>query len=384
MADRQTVNSRGDIAALEPRQTRYRAWDAQMPGLCVRVQPSGSRTWFFEYRDPGGSRQAVKIGNADRLSPADARKAARQFGLDPAADKRNAKAERAAKQAEKEASALRTVGAYLTNEYQPNHLDATRTGDATADRIRKAWASLLDRDMAQIAVLDLERVRRGRLQSGLKPQTINRDWSALRALLHSARRAGLIADVPELRKLKENDAERIRWLGQRDPSERDRFLTALVDTPEPARTVVTIAYWTGMRRGEVFSLEWGDIDFERGQITVRPETAKTGSSRHIPLHPTLAEHMGGLYRVNDLICPSPQTGAKMTTIKTAWSSLTTRANLIDFRLHDVRHDFASRLVMNGTDLYVVKDLLGHSTIQLTERYAHLAPERHKQALEGLG
>ncbi len=384
MADRLTVNSRGDIAALEPRQTRYRAWDAQTPGLCVRVQPSGSRTWFYEYRDPSGARQAVKIGSADRISPADARKAARQFGLDPAADKRKAKADRAAKQAEKDAAALRTVGAYLQNEYQPNHLDATRSGDATADRVRKAWASLLDKDMAQITVLDLERVRRGRLQEGIKPQTLNRDWSALRAMLHSARRAGLISDVPELRKLKENDAERIRWLGQRDPGERDRFLAALEDTPEPARTVVVIAYWTGMRRGEVFSLEWADIDFARGQITVRPETAKTGSARHIPLHPTLAEHLTGLYRISDLVCPSPQTSERMTTIKTAWRSLTTRANLNDFRLHDVRHDFASRIVQNGTDLYVVKDLLGHSSITLTERYAHLAPERHKQALEGLG
>ena len=384
MAERITVNSRGDIAALEPRTTRYRAWDAQVPGLCIRVQPSGSRTWFYEYRAPDGAKQSTKVGDANRLGPADARKEARRFGLDPAADKRKAKTQRVARQAEKEAATKRTISAFLDADYLPNHLATTRSGDATADRIRKAWSGILDKDMAELSLLDIERVRRSRREAGLNAQTLNRDWSALRALLNTARRAGLISSVPEVRKIKEDDAKRVRWLGQRDPQERERFLAALATTPEPARTAVTIAYWTGMRRGEVFALEWSDIDFSRGQITVRPESAKTGSARHIPLHPALADHLTKLHRVSALVCPSPKTGGKLTHIKSAWSSLTDKAGLTDFRLHDVRHDFASRLVMKGTDLYVVRDLLGHSTIQLTERYAHLAPERHKQAMEALG
>ncbi len=397
MADRITVNSRGDIAALEPRKTRYRAWDAKQPGLCVRVQPSGSRTWFYEYRPPGGTKQSVKVGDADRMSPADARRAARAFGIDPAADKRLEKQEREAERAEKAAAALRTIRAYLDEDYYPNHLSTARSGNITKSRILNAWAELLDKDMSELCTLDIKRVSNRRFKAGITKQTFNRDWAALRALLNSACEDGLISSAPKFKPYKEPDNKRVRWLGQRDPKERERFLEALKTTREPARTVITIAYWTGLRRSEVFSLEWSDIDFAYEQINVRGETTKSGKARHIPLHPTLAEHLSGLrsqrmrvashspqlHGVSALVCPGSLSGKRLKQINRAWSSLTERAGLSDFRLHDVRHDFASRLVMNGTDLYVVRDLLGHSTTKLTERYAHLSPEHLKQAMEAL-
>ncbi len=240
MSTRISINSRSDIDALEPRKTRFRAWDAQLPGLCVRVAPSESRTWYYEYRDGQGARQAVKIGSADRLNPGDARKAARSLGLDPAADKRTAKAERASEDAKKKLAKRRTVRAYLDNDYGPNHLTTTRTGDASSARIKASWAELLDRDMATIGMLDIERIRRSRAAAGVSAQSINRDWNALRALLNSARRAGLIQSLPEVRRLKETDAKRIRWLGQRDgiekkaTGERARFLAALEDMQAPS------------------------------------------------------------------------------------------------------------------------------------------------------
>ena len=72
---------------------------------------------------------------------------------------------------------------------------------------------------------------------------------------------------------------------------------------------------------------------------------------------------------------NPKTGKPFTSIKTAWSALMQRAQLKDFRFHDCRHDCASRLVMAGVPLIRVRDILGHSTITLTERYAHLAPNK---------
>lgn len=393
MTDRISINSRSDIDALEPRKTRYRAWDAQLPGLCIRVAPSGSCTWYYEYRDGSGNRQAVKIGSADQINPGDARRATRCLGLDPAADKRSAKADRAKEDALGKLVKKRTVRAYLENDYGPNHLSTTRTGDASVARIMGTWVELLDKDMATVGLLDIERVRRSRLLAGVSAQTINRDWTALRALLNSARRAGLIQSLPEVRRLKENDAKRIRWLGQRDEvenqamGERERFLEALENMPSlagPAHSAIVVAYWTGMRRGEVFALEWRDVDFGRKQITVRAENAKSGKGRHIPLHPRLATYLAELDRTHDLLVPSLATGEKLTQINRSWATLCKRAQVSDFRFHDLRHDFASRLVMNGTDLYVVRDLLGHSSILLTERYAHLSPEQHHAAIEALG
>ncbi|PHO04171.1 hypothetical protein CSC82_11595 [Rhodobacteraceae bacterium 4F10] len=387
-----TINSRSDIDALEPRKSRYRAWDAQVPGLCVRVAPSGSRVWYYEYRDPSGARQAVKLGSADRMNPGDARREARKLGLDPAAAKREAKAKRAETQAAKEAAKKRTVSHFLAHGYA-EHLKTTRSGDATAARIRSAWAGLLERDMATLVPLDIERERRKALGRGLSPQTVNRDWNALRALLNAARKAGLISSVPEVAAIKGADNKRVRWLGQLDrvdnmeQGERERFLTAVEDMGSlawSARVAITTSYWTGLRRGEVFTLEWRDIDLERAQLTVRAENAKSGKSRHVPLHETIVGFLANLDRTSPLVVPSQATGKPLTQIKRSWATLCKRAELTDFRFHDLRHDFASRLVMAGTDLYVVRDLLGHSTIQLTERYAHLAPEHHKAAVEALG
>jgi integrase len=67
--------------------------------------------------------------------------------------------------------------------------------------------------------------------------------------------------------------------------------------------------------------------------------------------------------------------------KTSWTNLRKRAGIEDFRFHDLRHTFVSKLVMAGVDLYTIKELMGHSTIQMTERYAHLGPEHKAKAVE---
>ncbi len=77
------------------------------------------------------------------------------------------------------------------------------------------------------------------------------------------------------------------------------------------------------------------------------------------------------------------TGARFDNIKRSWGQLRDRAGISDFRFHDLRHTFASKLVMAGVDLYVIKELMGHSTIQMTERYAHLAPQYKANAVEKL-
>ena len=76
-------------------------------------------------------------------------------------------------------------------------------------------------------------------------------------------------------------------------------------------------------------------------------------------------------------------GKPFTDVKRSWASLVERAKITDFHLHDFRHDFASRLVMGGVNIYAVKELLGHSTVQMTERYSHLAPDHLVGAVEVL-
>jgi integrase len=195
--------------------------------------------------------------------------------------------------------------------------------------------------------------------------------------------------------LEVEDDKRVRWLGQRDAheehdrGERERFMAALNRAPDYLQIITHTALMTGMRRGEIFSLTWGEVDFERDQITVRAHTSKTAKTRHVPIHADLKARLQTWKKTKkgakptDLVVPSPVTGARLDSVKKAWAALCSDAGVVDFHLHDCRHDFASRLVMRGVDLYAVRDLLGHSSVKLTERYSHLAPEVHRAAIEVL-
>jgi site-specific recombinase XerD len=98
---------------------------------------------------------------------------------------------------------------------------------------------------------------------------------------------------------------------------------------------------------------------------------------------TLSRWKGQLKRTasNDLVFPSPKNGKKMGSCKSSWNSLMKRANIENFRWHDMRHDFASQLVMKGADLNTVRELMGHADMKMTLRYAHLAPNVKMKAVE---
>jgi integrase len=147
------------------------------------------------------------------------------------------------------------------------------------------------------------------------------------------------------------------------------------------KPLVILSLNTGMRRGELFALTWDSVDLAAGRITVHGSTAKSGTTRHIPLN---AEALATLRGWRDqtgaatgLIFPA-RSGEALTHVRRAWESVLRAAGITRFRWHDQRHTFASKLVMAGVDLNTVRELLGHSDYAMTQRYAHLAPE-HKAA-----
>ena len=131
------------------------------------------------------------------------------------------------------------------------------------------------------------------------------------------------------------------------------------------------------------------MGLEAKMLTVVAETAKSGHTRRVPLNAEAFEVLStwqkrqGKPGSDALVFPGPS-GERMTRIDTAWGSLMKAAGLKNFRLHDCRHHFASKLVQAGVDLYTVKDLLGHSEIAMTERYSHLAPDNLRAAVEKVG
>lgn len=114
-------------------------------------------------------------------------------------------------------------------------------------------------------------------------------------------------------------------------------------------------------------------------LTVRCENAKSGKQRHIPLN---AEALAVMKQWQSQAGDSGRIfGVK--GVKSAWQKLLAAANIENFRFHDLRHHFASRLVMAGVDLNTVRELLGHADLVMTLRYAHLAPEHLASAVEKL-
>ena len=143
-----------------------------------------------------------------------------------------------------------------------------------------------------------------------------------------------------------------------------------------------LAMNTGMRRGELFSLRWQNVNLERDFLTIEAANAKSGKARHIPLNQKAKSALTN-WRGD---CESPlwvfegKPEQPLTDIKKAWSTVLEEARIKDFRFHDLRHHFASRLVMAGVDLNTTRELLGHGSLDMTLRYSHLAPEHKAKAV----
>lgn len=150
------------------------------------------------------------------------------------------------------------------------------------------------------------------------------------------------------------------------------------------RPIVITALSTGMRRGEILSLTWKQVDLEHGFIFL--ERTKSGKRREIPISSVLKETLTVLPRDPEIpwVFYNLRTKKPLQDVKGSFASALKAAEISDFHFHDLRHTFASHLVMGGTPLATVSQLLGHSDISMTMRYAHLSPSHQAAAVESLG
>jgi integrase len=134
---------------------------------------------------------------------------------------------------------------------------------------------------------------------------------------------------------------------------------------------------------ELLSLTWADVDFRRHDITVRAAYVKNGASRSVPMNAVLLSTLqtcrmtAGAAEIPVFRTP---TGTPYKNFRTAFERAVATAGIADFTFHDLRHTFASRLVMAGADLPTVQALMGHKTIAMTRRYTHLTTEHKHRAV----
>jgi integrase len=220
--------------------------------------------------------------------------------------------------------------------------------------------------------------------------------------------------ISKIKSLQEHDSEqKVRYL---KPDERKRLFAALDKRETEMRAareshnawlaergraalpelgkfadyfkpLIIVALYTGIRRGDIFGLQWCDIDFNAKTITLRASKTKSGKMNRIPMNSLVYNTLDVWKQQNSdampaaLVFPSPKTGKRFNNCNSAWESLLKEADIQNFRWHDMRHDFASQLVMSGVDLNTVRELLGHADLKMTLRYAHLAPSAMAKAVE---
>jgi integrase len=386
------------LKKIEPRDKPFEIRDTRLTGFLLRVQPSGVATFYVEY----GRGQRYRLGRADAVKPDAARTRAKQIladayhGRDPMAEKRKAKSH--------------TFRSFIEEAYRPWAEANIRTSANTIGRLKANFPDLQNKKLADITPWLVEKWRAARLKSGTKPSTVNRDLDDLRSSLGKAVAWGLLDSHPlgsvkrsrvdtkaAVRFLSDDEETRLREaLGAREErirAERDsanrwrheRGYGLLQDLRACAfadylTPMVLLSLHTGLRRGEVFNLKWPDVDLDRANLTVHGTGAKSQQTRHVPLNEEALAVLKGWRdqtKGDGLVFPG-KNGERFNNIRRSWSSVLEVAEISVFRWHDLRHTFASRLVMAGVDLNTVRELLGHSDYAMTLRYAHLAPE-HKAA-----
>lgn len=146
--------------------------------------------------------------------------------------------------------------------------------------------------------------------------------------------------------------------------------------------MVKFALYTGKRRGEILTLRWKDIDFENHRMTFHGMNTKSGKGQTLPIGQKAYEVLSGAMTLKncDYVFPSQNGPYKPGSFNSIWKNIRRKAG-ITIRFHDLRHAYASYLASSGkVDIYTLKELLGHSTIETTQGYAHLVNGALKRAV----
>jgi integrase len=239
--------------------------------------------------------------------------------------------------------------------------------------------------LQRITAKDIENYKLGRIDR-VMASTVNRELALISNMFRKAIEWDYLKMTPtaQIKKIK-TGVRHFRYLSH---EEAERLLESCRQSSNPQLHVfVATALNTGMRLGELTALEWKDIDLKRGTIRVdnkQDHHTKNYETRTIPMNDQLCEVLGKHpRRLDSPYVFARENGEKFRKMRTSFENAVKRAGIPHVRFHDLRHTFASHLVMGGVDIRAVQELLGHKDIRVTMRYAHLAPDHMKNAVRVL-
>ena len=352
-------------------------FDEVQRGFLLEIRKSGGKTFYQRYTNGRGQTRQIKIGAAGILNVSVARRRGREIvaqallGTDPHEERVKLRS-------------IPTLHQVVRERYLP-HVKGYKRSWRTDETVLRLHIlpTMGNRFLDEVTREDIEKLLSRLAGRGYSTGMTNRVTIVLRHLFNLCRqwRVAGVAENPTVGIRIAPDVCRERFLTK----EEARFLVLSIEQDEnkPAAQAIMLLLLTGARRNEVTFARWEHLDWERRRLLV--PLSKSGKPRRIPLNGSALDLLRSIQPVtgNPYIFPSEVTGRPSASLHFPWDRIRRRAELPDVRLHDLRHSFASFLVNEGTSLYTVQKMLGHSTSRYTERYSHLTDETLSKAAEVL-
>jgi site-specific recombinase XerD len=362
-------------ALLTPAKGNKVYYDSEVKGFGCRVTAAGARAFVLNYRNRLRHEKRFTIGSFPDWKTVVAREEAKELkkqidrGEDPLAEV----------QAGRDAPTV----ADLCQRYAEEHLPKKRPSSQVDDRSAISMyvlPALKHLKVAEVTFSDIDGLHRKITNTG-KLHRANRVLSLLAKMFALSIRWGWRTDNPAKGVERNPEHKRTRYLSS---EELVRLSEALASYPDQnAANIVRLLLLTGARRGEVLSAKWADFDLENGVWTKPGATTKQKTEHRVPLSAPARQLLSELAVEGKYVFPG-RNGGPSGKMQLHWAKISANADLHGVRIHDLRHTFASHLVIGGTSLPIIGALLGHSSPATTARYAHLSDDPLRQATERVG
>ena len=339
--------------------------DTECRGLVIEVRSTGGKTYYLSYRDRRGSQRLFKLGNADDIPPASARRLCDEQrrllldGRDPIKEKAQTRT-------------CLTYEEFFNDRYVPYVKGYKRSWETDVyyarTHILPFIGSVYLEEMTIKHVNDVMSVAAKRLA----PTSIYRLFTILRYSLNLAVKwkvSGLQTSPTQEYSIRQPRCAREYFLNE---VETKRLLLCINTCGNRMlRYIIPMLLLTGARLGEARNAKWDDIDIERRFWRV--PLSKNGEQRFIPLGNSAIQLLKNMPRFKncEYVFPNPQTLRPYGSLYHVWNRVRIKARLPHIRIHDMRHSFASFLINSGCGLYEIQKILGHKSIVMTQRYSHL-------------
>ena len=363
------------VEAAKPQDKDYIICDDDLAGFAVRILPSGRRSYIVQYRI-GNRYRRMSLGAHGVLTPEKARRmafkvlAAVKDGEDPAGERSRARKACTMKE--------------LAERFDQEHI-SVRLKLGTATEYRRNLRRFILPALGRLKVADVTRADVAKFHHDLRhiPYQANRNLEVISKMFSMSEMWGMRPDGsnPRLHIKKYPEEKRERYLSQKELSDLGSVLNEAEEMGVDdiyAISAIRLLIFTGCRLNEIMSLKWTEVDLANSCL--RLSDSKTGA-RVVHLGPPALDLLKNLKRQpkNPWVVCGKIPGTNRKEIQKFWQRIRKRAGIEDVRIHDLRHSFASNAVAQGMSLPMIGKLLGHTQVQTTARYAHLAADPVKAA-----